>query len=67
MSPLVVHGVGRNEQDAGARVLRQFPGQDLTMADAVGLHLMQTMKIRHCWSTDYHLALTGVPLVIHLH
>lgn len=67
MSPLEVRGVGRGEQDAGVRFLRRFPDQDLTMADAVGLHLMQAMKIRQCWSTDFHLSLTGVSLVIHLH
>jgi hypothetical protein len=37
---------------------------DLTLADAVGLHLMKAQSLRSCWSTDFHLGLTGVPLVI---
>jgi hypothetical protein len=32
--------------------------------DAVGLHLMQERRVTSCWSTDFHLGLTGVPLVI---
>jgi hypothetical protein len=34
------------------------------LTDAVGLHVMTTRRIRICWSTDFHLGLTGVPLVI---
>jgi hypothetical protein len=29
-----------------------------------GLHLMKAQRLRACWSTDFHLGLTGVPLVI---
>ena len=36
----------------------------LTIADATGLHLMAKHHIQTCWSTDFHLGLTGVPLVI---
>jgi len=38
----------------------------MTLADAVGLHVMKARKIRSCWSSDRHLGLTGVPLVIHM-
>jgi len=31
----------------------------------VGLFLMQDRGVSTCWSTDFHLGLTGVPLVIH--
>lgn len=65
MSPLVVASVGPREQSAAANLLRRFADQDLTMTDAVGLCLMRTRRIRSCWSTDFHLGLTGVPLVIH--
>ncbi len=37
------------------------------MTDAIGLHVMAIRNVRHCWSTDFHLGLTGVPLVIHQH
>jgi len=34
------------------------------MADALGLALMKRRRIRTCWSTDFHLGLTGVRLVV---
>ena len=67
MTPLSVQGVGPDEQSAAVRLMRRFSDQDLTIADAVGLHLMEARGIRQCWSTDFHLSLTGVPLAIHLH
>jgi predicted nucleic acid-binding protein len=64
MSPLSVAAVGHNEQQRAAEILRQFSDQDLTLTDAVGLHVMRAQRIRVCWSTDFHLSITGVPLVI---
>jgi predicted nucleic acid-binding protein len=55
------------ELRAGAEMLRRFPDQDLTLVDAVGLHVMTHRRAGICWSTDFHLGLTGVPLVIHEH
>lgn len=65
MKPLKVAAVGSKELAGAAEVLRRFPDQRITMADAVGLHLMAALDIRLCWSTDFNLGLTGVPLVIH--
>ena len=65
MRPLAVTPVGPPEQKAATGLLRKFADQDLTLADAVGLHLMQARRIESCWSTDFHLGLTGVPLIIH--
>ena len=64
MSPLTVAAVGPKEQEEAAAILRRYSDQDLTMTDAVGLHIMRARRIRLCWSTDFHLAITGVPLVI---
>ena len=64
MSPLTVAAVGPKEQEEAAAILRRYSDQDLTMTDAVGLHIMRARRIRVCWSTDFHLAITGVPLVI---
>ena len=64
MTPLTVIGVGPAEQEAATGVLRRFSDQVLTLTDALGLHLMKARRIRVCWSTDFHLSLTGVPLVI---
>jgi predicted nucleic acid-binding protein len=65
MKPLRTVPVGRREQDAGVELLQRFSDQRLTLADAIGLHVMEKRKIGSCWSTDRHLGLTGVPLVIH--
>jgi predicted nucleic acid-binding protein len=62
--PLVVIPVGAPEIAAASAVLRRFPDHNLTLADAVGLHVMKSRRSRACWSTDRHLRLTGVPLVI---
>jgi len=64
MTPLEVLAVGPEQQAAGVRLLRRFSDQDLTMTDAVGLHLSTALRVRTIWSTDFHLGLTGVPLVI---
>jgi predicted nucleic acid-binding protein len=56
--------VGRREQNAGIAMLRKFPDQRMTLVDAVGLHVMQARNNGVCWSTDRHLGLMGVPLVV---
>ncbi len=66
MRPLRVLGVSAREQDAGTELLRKYSDQVLTMADAVGLQVMEKRHVKTCWSTDFHLGLTGVQLVIHL-
>jgi predicted nucleic acid-binding protein len=57
--------VGKNELAGASALLRRFSDQALTLADAVGLHLMKERRIRTCWSTDFHLGLTGATLVVH--
>lgn len=64
MKPLQVLPTGQPEIAAGSALLRRFSDQALTLADAVGLHVMAARRVRSCWSTDRHLGLTGVPLVI---
>jgi predicted nucleic acid-binding protein len=65
LTPLRVEPLTRREQDAATGLLRRFADQDLTLADALGLHLMAVHGSPRCWSTDFHLGLTGVPLAIH--
>ena len=67
MHPLKITSVGLREQGAATDLLRRFSDQDLTIADAVGINLMKARRILTCWSTDFHMGLTGVPLVIHEH
>jgi predicted nucleic acid-binding protein len=45
-------------------VLSRFGNQNLTLADAHGLVIMDERKIKSCWSTDRHLAFMGAQLVI---
>ena len=64
MTPLAVVAVGPTEIKGGTTIMRKFKDQDLTLADAVGLHHMAAHKLRVCWSTDFHLGLTGAQLII---
>lgn len=62
---LEVLPIGSSEIIQATKYLQKFSDQDLTLVDAVGLYLMKKRGIKSCWSTDRHLSLTGVPLVIH--
>jgi predicted nucleic acid-binding protein len=64
LAPLVIVSVTAKEITAATKLMRRFSDQDLTLTDAVGLHLMGVRKTKSCWSTDRHLRLTGIPLVI---
>jgi predicted nucleic acid-binding protein len=65
MTFLDVRPVGTPELRGATAMLRRFTDQDLTLVDAVGLHLMLDATVSSCWSTDRHLGLTGTPLAIH--
>ncbi len=65
LRPLQIVPIGAQEQKAATQIIRRFSDQDLTLADAAGLHLMKARRIKSCWSTDFHLGLTGVKLIIH--
>ena len=67
LAPLRLLGVGSAEQAGAIQMLRKFSDQDLSLTDAVGLHVMKAHRITQCWTTDRHLGLTGVPLVVHQH
>jgi predicted nucleic acid-binding protein len=61
---LTVRGFDVPELIKAGRIVKKFSGQDLTLADAHGLAIMRELRIGCCWSTDRHLGLGGVPLVI---
>ncbi len=46
------------------KVVQRFSDQTLTLADAHGLVIMKARAVAVCWSTDRHLALTGIKLAI---
>jgi predicted nucleic acid-binding protein len=64
MTPLGIASVGPAELTGAGILLRRYSDQNLTMTDAVGLYLMQELRVASCWSTDFHLALGGARLVI---
>ena len=64
LKPLRLIAVGPDEHAGAVALLRKFSDQDLSLTDAVGLHLMKARNIGTCWSTDFHLRLTGVPLAV---
>jgi predicted nucleic acid-binding protein len=61
---LTIRGFDGLELAKTARIVKKFSDQSLTLADAHGLSLMRELRIGCCWSTDRHLGLDGVPLVI---
>jgi predicted nucleic acid-binding protein len=62
MKPLTVLPIGAAELAGATKLLRKFSDQNLTLTDAAGLYLMQAQRIKHCWSSDFHLGLTGATL-----
>ena len=62
---LTIFPVGPRETRAAFDYIRRFADQRLTLADAVGLSIIDSQKIKSAWATDRHLALTGATLVIH--
>jgi predicted nucleic acid-binding protein len=61
---LVVRGLDGLDLPFVTRILKKYSDQNLTLADAHGLAIMREMRIGCCWSTDGHLGLDGVPLVV---
>jgi predicted nucleic acid-binding protein len=60
---LTIRPFDNSELRSATTLLKKFADQNLTLADAHGLAIMQHLSIRICWSTDRHLALTGAALV----
>ena len=65
LKTLSIPSMGIREIEKAIRVLKKYSDQELTLVDAMGLCIMEDHNIRTCWSTDRHLGLTGIPLVIH--
>jgi predicted nucleic acid-binding protein len=61
---LTIQSFDGSELAKAGRLVRKFLDQELTLADAHGLAIMRESRIGSCWSTDRHLGLDGVPLVI---
>ena len=61
---LTIRGFDATELAKTGRIVRKFADQGLTLADAHGLAIMRELRIGSCWSTDRHLGLNRVSLVI---
>lgn len=62
--PMRIAAFDETELEGAKSLVKKFADQNLTLADAHGLALMKTRGIATCWSTDRHLGLTGVTLVV---
>ena len=61
---LTIRVFDADELSKAARLVKKFADQKLTLADAHGLSIMADRRIAECWSTDRHLGLNGVRLVL---
>jgi predicted nucleic acid-binding protein len=61
---LTIRGFDSSELTKTSGIVKKFSDQGLTLADAHGLAIMRELRIGCCWSTDRHLGLDGVSLVI---
>lgn len=61
---LTIRGFDSVELTKSAGIVKKFADQKLTLADAHGIATMRELRIGSCWSTERHLGLAGVPLVI---
>lgn len=62
--PVSIEAFDEASLGSAGRLLKKFADQKLTLADAHGLVIMRQRSVKSCWSTDRHLGLTGVALVI---
>jgi predicted nucleic acid-binding protein len=61
---LTIRSFDVSELAKAGRIVRKFFDQKLTLADAHGLAIMRELRVGCCWSTDRHLGLDGVSLII---
>jgi predicted nucleic acid-binding protein len=61
---LDVRPFDRHELSKTRAMLSRFGDQNLTLADAHGLVVMEGLRTATCWSTDRRLGLTGTKLAI---
>lgn len=59
---LTIESFGFEQLAAASAFVKKFSDQKLTLADAHGLAIMKDRRTETCWSTDRHMALTGVEL-----
>ena len=63
LDPLQIIEFDEHELFKTSLLTKKFSDQTLTLADAHGLAIIAARRVKSCWSTDWHLGLTGVSLV----
>ena len=61
---LTIEPFGIEQLISASEIVKRFNDQKLTFADAHGLVIMKRRRTEVCWSTDRHMTLTGVALVV---
>ena len=61
---LRIESFGAEELASAGAIAKKFKDQNLTLADAHGLAIMSERRTETCWSTDRHMALTGIHLAV---
>lgn len=61
---LTIRNFDATELTKARRIVTKFLDQKITLTDAHGLSIMRELPATSCWSTDRHLGLDGIPLVI---
>jgi predicted nucleic acid-binding protein len=61
---LTIQPFGAEQLTAASAIVKKFHDQKLTLADAHGLAMMKNNRTDICWSTDRHMSLMGVALVL---
>jgi predicted nucleic acid-binding protein len=61
---LTVEPFGAEQLAVASAIVKKFQDQKLTLADAHGLAIMKRHRTDICWSTDRHMSLTGVALIV---
>ena len=64
LTPLTILPFGESELEKTSLMLHKLADEGVTLADSHGLVIMRERRIKACWSTDRHLGLTGVHLVM---
>jgi predicted nucleic acid-binding protein len=61
--PMTIEAFDESHLQQATALIQKFKDQNLTLADADGLAIMQQRQLQQCWSTDRHLGLMGATLV----
>jgi predicted nucleic acid-binding protein len=62
--PMAIERFDESDLRQATSLIKKFKDQNLTLADANGLAIIQWRELQQCWSTDRHLGLMGATLAI---